>query len=175
MTHSRALTRFSLAPQYPALPEFRAEIAKRESERINDLPEIRVPTRRPNILTKGLSSAVSRRRRALPRCLGRRRVDAVFPIAPPSGKMLVTLWCLSERPLWVETCRTLSTFRRLRRTSLKGGIAVTSKRRTYTTHYWASDSNSAFASAICRNSGVGEKPSSAGLRTSQASAGRPVD
>ena len=57
----------------------------------------------------------------------------------------------------------------------EGGIAVTSKRRTYTTHYWASDSNSAFASAICGNSGVGEKPSSAGLRTSQASAGRPVD
>ena len=30
MTNSSALTRFSLAPQYPALPEFRAEIAKRE-------------------------------------------------------------------------------------------------------------------------------------------------
>jgi hypothetical protein len=29
-------------------------------------------------------------------------VGAVFPIATPSGKMLVTPWCLSERPLWVE-------------------------------------------------------------------------
>ena len=36
-------------------------------------------------------------------------------------------------------------------------------------------SNSALASAICGNSGVGEKPASAGPSTSWASIGRPVD
>src|SRR5271170_4535424 len=56
-----------------------------------------------------------------------------------------------------------------------GGIAVTRNAEANTTHKWVSDSNSAFASAICGNSGVGEKPSSAGPRTSWASTGRPVD
>jgi hypothetical protein len=56
-----------------------------------------------------------------------------------------------------------------------GGKAVTRKAEPDTTHKWASASSSACASAIRENSGVGEKPASAGPRTSWASIGRPVN
>ena len=52
--------------------------------------------------------------------------------------------------------------------------AVTRNAEPNTTHKWASVSNSAFASAISGNSGVGAKPSSAGPSTACPSASRPV-
>src|SRR5271167_1706835 len=50
-----------------------------------------------------------------------------------------------------------------------GGKAVTRNAEPNTTHKWARVSNNPIASAICGNSGVGEKPSSARLRTAWAS------